>query len=413
MPLLPITKLTKLVPVLILLGFASISIAQGDTWAARADMPTPRIGHSSCTINSKIYVIGGRPGLRVDSALDTVEEYDPATDSWTVKSDMPAPRQFLSASAVNGKCYAIGGQAVNIGPTGLNNVAEYDPVTDSWQSKAPMPVGRVAHSSAVVGGKIYVMGGITHYVAIDLAEDTWSGTTYATVEEYDPETDSWATRTDMPEVRAHVKGSGSVVDGRIYVIGGARTGEPHPGLSTNEEYTPPFFQDYDDRVQKMYIAYYGRPGDPGGIDFWAGRLQENGGDLSDIINEFGTSGEFTDRYGGLANEELVNNIYLQLFGRGADPEGLEFYVGWLLEGIRSLGDIALAIADGVQEGTDDFDIVSNKLEVANTFSTKVVECDASYGAEEINGAMEIINSVDSSEASVEIALPQIDAFLCE
>ena len=163
----------------------------------------------------------------------------------------------------------------------------------------------------------------------------------------------------------------------------------------------------------MYVAYYGRPGDPGGIDFWDGRLQESGGDLSDIINEFGTSDEFTDRYGGLANEELVNNIYLQLFGREADPGGLEFYVGWLLEGIRSLGDIALSIADGVQEGTDDFDIVSNKLEVANTFSAKVIDCDASYGAEEINGAMEIINSVDSSDASVEMALQQIDAFLCE
>lgn len=170
---------------------------------------------------------------------------------------------------------------------------------------------------------------------------------------------------------------------------------------------------FADQVQEIYIAYYGRPGDPGGMDFWAERLQESGGDLRAIIDSFGNSSEFTDRYGGLAHEELVNNIYLQLFGRDADPEGLNFYVGRLTNGEQTLGSIALSISDGVREGTTDFDIVMNKLTVANTFTAKVTECDANYGADEINGAKEIIDSVSANQDSVEAALSQVEAFLCQ
>ena len=113
--------------------------------------------------------------------------------------------------------------------------------------------------------------------------------------------------------------------------------------------------------------------DPGGIDFWAGQLQNSGGDLNDIIDAFGTSAEFNDRFGGLANDTLVNNIYLQLFGRNADPEGLNFYVERLQSGQLTLGSIALDIANGVQDGNADALIVANRLEVANRFSQTVAE----------------------------------------
>ena len=98
---------------------------------------------------------------------------------------------------------------------------------------------------------------------------------------------------------------------------------------------------YRDQVQIMYVAYYGRPGDAGGLDFWAVKLEEVNGNLKEIINEFGTSKEFTDRFGDLDDEELVDNIFLQLLGRPADSGGLNFYVNGLREGRFTLASIAL------------------------------------------------------------------------
>ena len=45
----------------------------------------------------------------------------------------------------------------------------------------------------------------------------------------------------------------------------------------------------------MYVAYYGRPGDPGSVDFWAEQLDAVGGNLNAIIDAFGNSQEYNDR----------------------------------------------------------------------------------------------------------------------
>ena len=74
---------------------------------------------------------------------------------------------------------------------------------------------------------------------------------------------------------------------------------------------------YRDQVQIMYVAYYGRPDDAGGLDFWATELEKVNGNLSRIIDSFGNSKEFTERFGDLDDEELVNNIFSQLLGRDA------------------------------------------------------------------------------------------------
>ena len=87
--------------------------------------------------------------------------------------------------------------------------------------------------------------------------------------------------------------------------------------------------DYQTTVEAMYLAYYGRPDDPAGVAFWAQMLEKEKGNLEQIINDFGTSPEYSDRYGHLGHTELVNNIYQQLLGRPADQGGLDFHVGKL------------------------------------------------------------------------------------
>jgi len=64
---------------ILLLSFVSRSLAAGDTWTKKADMPTGRLGLSTSAVSGKIYAIGGSPpgGL----GFSTVEAYDSATDT--------------------------------------------------------------------------------------------------------------------------------------------------------------------------------------------------------------------------------------------------------------------------------------------------------------------------------------------
>ncbi|MDP4949380.1 MAG: hypothetical protein NWQ70_04260, partial [Burkholderiaceae bacterium] len=77
---------------------------------------------------------------------------------------------------------------------------------------------------------------------------------------------------------------------------------------------------YYSAVQKAYIAFYGRPADRVGLEYWAGELDTANGNLSTIINAFGTSTEALALFGSQTDTVAVNSLYQQLFGRSADVE---------------------------------------------------------------------------------------------
>jgi len=110
----------------------------------------------------------------------------------------------LSATVVNGKIYAIGGEKKY--GTLTRAVEVYDPATDTWTKKANMPTGRDVCAVDVVDGLIYLIGG-------------WIGgcSSLKRVEAYDSEADTWTMKTNMPTSRWT---QGGAVDGVIYVFGG-------------------------------------------------------------------------------------------------------------------------------------------------------------------------------------------------
>jgi len=170
-------------------------------------------------------------------------------------------------------------------------------------------------------------------------------------------------------------------------------------------------EEYANQVQEMYIAYYSRPGDPAGVDYWVGQLNKSNGDLTSIINQFGNSAEYNNRFQSQSNDELVNNIFVNLFGRNADPAGLAFYSGRLESGALTLASIALNISNGVIAGTDDASIVENKISVASAYTTNIDEQNAEYGENQIVSAVALIASVSSSESSIEAAISSFDGEL--
>ncbi|MDN3524167.1 DUF4214 domain-containing protein [Halomonas sabkhae] len=158
-------------------------------------------------------------------------------------------------------------------------------------------------------------------------------------------------------------------------------------------------QDSIDLVQKLYVAYYGRPADSAGQTFWAEKIDNEGADA--VINDFGNSAEYESRFGDLGNEELVNNLYQQLFGRDAEQDGLDFYTGKLESGELSLADIALVIAENAENA--DADVMANKVAAAQSFTTEAGDdyagdAAADYASEFLGGV-----NADTDVANLDVS----------
>ena len=204
---------------LVLFGFVAAIMSGGESakgdyiWTQKADMPTPRWGHTSAVVNNKIYIIGGATSEPNRRFLSTVEEYDSVTNTWTRKADMPTARGNMdgSSAVVDGKIYVIGGdQNIPVIPStyGSPTVEEYDPSTDTWTRKADMPTSRVELGTCAVDGKVYAIGGLSS-----------SGeTVLSVVEQYDPITDTWTRKANMPTGVWCL--CARVVNGKIYTVGG-------------------------------------------------------------------------------------------------------------------------------------------------------------------------------------------------
>jgi hypothetical protein len=154
-----------------------------------------------------------------------------------------------------------------------------------------------------------------------------------------------------------------------------------------------------DYVQKAYVAYYGRPGDPPGQTYWATRMDAEGGSLNAIIGAFGYSAEFNGRYGQLTNTQLVTRIYQQALGRDPDQGGLDWYVAELVAGRRTLQTITLDVLNGATTAPDST-VVANKLGVAAFYSAKVA-AGCPYGTEQ--DGVNALSGVTADSITVAIA----------
>src|SRR5204863_9424185 len=111
--------------------------------------------------------------------------YRPLADSWQPAADMPAPRAAHASVVLDGLLYVVGG----VGPRS-NELWIYDPETNLWNSsRAPMPTAREHLTASAVDHKLYVIGG------------RWSAGHLRTVEEYDPNTNTWTRKHDIPTTR--------------------------------------------------------------------------------------------------------------------------------------------------------------------------------------------------------------------
>ncbi len=101
---------------------------------------------------------------------------------------------------------------------------------------------------------------------------------------------------------------------------------------------------YAEAVQKLYVAYINRPADPAGLAFWEVQLQGQAGNPAILANAFASSPEFLNLYAGLSNAELVNQVYLNLFGRSAEASGRDFWADLLNRRQLTIADVTTAVS---------------------------------------------------------------------
>jgi N-acetylneuraminic acid mutarotase len=173
-------------------------------------------------VHNILYAVGGYDGA---NAVGTVEAYNPVTNTWTTKAPMPTPRQDLAVGVVNNILYAIGGATTfDSNPPsygGLATVEAYDPDTDTWTTKAPMPTPRFYLTVGVVNDILYAIGGGGAYAQNPPA--------MTTVEAYDPATDTWTTKAPMPTAAFLGRAAGVVKNEFVYVVEGDSTVSGHDG----------------------------------------------------------------------------------------------------------------------------------------------------------------------------------------
>ncbi|RAV22231.1 Kelch repeat-containing protein [Paenibacillus contaminans] len=130
-----------------------------------------------------------------------------AENTWTTKAPMLSARgNNFGVAEYNGKIYVFGGR--NSSSVSIAKVEEYNPITNTWTNKQDMPTAREPVGAATINGKIYVFGGHVN-----------GGYYQTAVEVYDPATDTWSTKTSIPNPEYFY--SLVEVDGKVYLFGGS------------------------------------------------------------------------------------------------------------------------------------------------------------------------------------------------
>ncbi|MCQ4320683.1 DUF4214 domain-containing protein [Stutzerimonas stutzeri] len=124
-------------------------------------------------------------------------------------------------------------------------------------------------------------------------------------------------------------------------------------------------------VQSIYLAYFGRPADPEGLEYWAAQMLAEGGEMLNVARAFASSDEYQEGLAELTPQEQVSALYQQLFGREADATGLAYWSDALVTGEATLGDIALAMMQGAQG--PDTEVLQARQDFATAYTQRLVE----------------------------------------
>lgn len=145
---------------------------------------------------------------------------------WRGVHPLADARSHCPPAVYGNNIYVFGGGGPQF--ASKNSVYMYNPATDTWERRADMPTYRSGSVSAVVGDRIYVMGG-------GFKQPNGEFKFLTTVEIYYPEHDRWETGPDL--LMPHDYPAAAQLDDALYVLGGH-----HPDATKGGPKTDPGFE---------------------------------------------------------------------------------------------------------------------------------------------------------------------------
>ncbi|HJV84324.1 MAG TPA: DUF4214 domain-containing protein [Noviherbaspirillum sp.] len=193
--------------------------------------------------------------------------------------------------------------------------------------------------------------------------------------------------------------------------------------------------DYQPIVQQLYVAYFGRPADPGGLTNFAAQLNTlqastdiqalntaygSNTTVQALVNGFGNSDESKSLYPG-DTTTFITSIYWNVLHRAPDTEGLNFWInavdkGGLTRANASFSIMAGALANKTTQGLADGMLINKRIQAATTFTSALSTPDLVNVYKGDNAAaiardMLAGISASSDAASIQAAVTQAIALL--
>lgn len=148
--------------------------------------------------------------------------------------------------------------------------------------------------------------------------------------------------------------------------------------------------DYLQPVQQIYVAYFGRPADAGGLASFEAQLAAAGAPneiqkltgaynnnpaIRALVDSFAVSDESKALYSG-DTRAFVTAIYNNVLNRAPDAGGLNYWIDAIdHQGLNranaSLAIMAGALVNTTAQGQADAHVVSNKITIASSFTATV------------------------------------------
>ena len=135
---------------------------------------------------------------------------------WMTGAPAPTARTEVAVAALDGLIYVVGGFEQSSSwrspqSSASTKVEVYDPVTNRWASRPDLPMGLHHAGAAVLDGALYVVGGFT------ISEDTlWNPSNR--VFRFNPGGGTWTERAPLPTARGGL--AVTTLQGKLYAVSG-------------------------------------------------------------------------------------------------------------------------------------------------------------------------------------------------